>query len=241
MTVAAKGSLLDSRPPAPLLGERFDRAVAYALATHRTHTREGSAVPYAAQLFGVCALVLERAGSEAEAIAALLRDTAEDRRGRAQPARIEERFGPDVAAVVAGCSDSYEADPAARTPFYDRKIASIEAVARDGAPGDAIRLVSAAATWYDANATYEELVAGRAVFERFDGKRFGTLWYYRAFADAALEHDGRHVAFAERLIALVDEMAGKAVTARELLAAFAIDDTVERREKGSLLDSEARR
>ena len=63
-------------------GTRFAEAAQFAIDVHREDTRKGSDVPYIGHLFGVCALVLEEGGSEDQALAALLHDTAEDHGGR---------------------------------------------------------------------------------------------------------------------------------------------------------------
>ena len=60
------------------LSERFDEALAYAAAHHRTQLRKGSRVPYMSHLMSVSALVLEHGGVEDQAIAALLHDAVED-------------------------------------------------------------------------------------------------------------------------------------------------------------------
>ena len=45
---------------------------------------------------------------------------------------------------------------------------------------------------------------GDAVFARFKGKKFGTLWYYRALADLYATVSGRHDLIAAELSRLVD-------------------------------------
>src|SRR5688572_30621595 len=54
----------------PLLTDRFDRAVQYALAHHRRQLRKGTEIPYFAHLLAVTAILLEMGGTEDEAIAA---------------------------------------------------------------------------------------------------------------------------------------------------------------------------
>jgi len=55
--------------------------------------------------------VIEDGGDEDQAIAAMLHDAVEDGGGRAMLERIARRFGPRVAEIVEGCSDSVEIDP----------------------------------------------------------------------------------------------------------------------------------
>ena len=70
---------------------------------HRTQTRKGTDVPYAAHLLGVAALVLEGGGTQREAIAALLHDSLEDT--SATPKQIRKRYGSKVARIVVACTD----------------------------------------------------------------------------------------------------------------------------------------
>ena len=227
--------LANTRPT--VLGERFDRAVAYALDCHRTQVRKESGVPYAAHLLGVAAIALEFGADETEAIGALLHDAVEDCGGRPRLEDIRARFGEDVAVIVEGCTDSFEADAEAeKAPWYDRKRAYIDGLlAHDAGTGDGILLVSASDKLYNALATANDAIrTGPGVFDRFKSKKFGTLWYYRALASAYASHRGRQEQIAERLAAVVDALAGKHVTEGELLAAFAIDNAVDPRERGSL-------
>jgi GTP pyrophosphokinase len=223
--------LANDRPA--LLGTRFDRAIVYALDAHRRQVRKESGVPYAAHLLGVCAIALEFGANETEAIAALLHDAVEDQGGRRRLRDIEDVFGPEVAAIVEGCTDSFETDEdAQKAPWYDRKRTYIDGLAAHS--GDAILLVSASDKLYNALATLNDLQrAGDSVFGRFKSGTFGTLWYYSALADAYTSRPGRQNPVGLRLRATVDALAGEHITQPELLAKFAADPTVDGREKGS--------
>jgi GTP pyrophosphokinase len=222
--------------PLTKLGDRFDKAIAYALATHRLQYRKESSVPYAAHLLGVCAIALEFGASEDEAMAALLHDAVEDCGGIPRLDDIRERFGDAVADIVAACSDSFESDAGTeKEPWYDRKRAYIDDLCDSEKTSDSALLVSAADKLYNALAILNDVSRhGKSVFERFKSRKFGTLWYYRSLADAYGRRTGRHSPIGRRLSQIVDELAGKAVSAHELLAAFAIDGTVAAREKGRI-------
>jgi tetratricopeptide (TPR) repeat protein len=71
------------------LGERFELALQFAAATHRTQVRKGSGIPYVGHLLGVCSLVIDDGGSKDEAIEALLHDAAEDQGGAEVPVAEE--------------------------------------------------------------------------------------------------------------------------------------------------------
>ena len=62
----------------PLLSPKFALALQFANEIHGTQQRKGLGAPYISHLMAVSASVLEHGGNEAEAIAALLHDAAED-------------------------------------------------------------------------------------------------------------------------------------------------------------------
>jgi len=160
------------------LGPRFERALVFAARKHAGQHRKGTAVPYVAHLLSVAGLVLEAGGDEDLAIAALLHDVVEDCGGAPMLKEIRRRFGKRVAHVVDGCTDT-DLDP--KPPWLQRKkdyIAHLRTADAD------TRLVSAADKLHNVRsivATYREI--GARVWERFHGKRDGTLWYYRALLD----------------------------------------------------------
>ena len=164
-----------------MLTPRFSDAFSYALHAHGGQAKKGTTVPYIAHLMEVTALVLMHAGNEDEAIGALLHDAAEDAGGRPRLDDIRQRFGDAVAEIVDGCSDTLETP---KPPWLQRKTAYIEHLPQ---ASDSTRLVSAA----DKVANVRSIVAdfksiGEEVFERFAGRKHGTLWYYRTLADIFL-------------------------------------------------------
>jgi (p)ppGpp synthase/HD superfamily hydrolase len=161
------------------LGPRFDDALAFASRLHRGQVRKGSGTPYIAHLMSVSALVLEHGGSEDQAIAGLLHDAAEDQGGAETLEAIRARFGEAVARIVADCTDAWESP---KPPWRARKRAYIAALP-DKDP--ASLLVSLADKTHNARAIlgdYREL--GDALWDRFAGKKDGTLWYYHSLAAA---------------------------------------------------------
>jgi (p)ppGpp synthase/HD superfamily hydrolase len=163
---------------APELGPRFERALLFATRKHSGQTRKGSTVPYVAHLLGVAGLVLEAGGDEDLAIAALLHDVVEDCGGAPMLQQVRRRFGERVAHVVEDCTDT-DLDP--KPPWRQRKEDYIKHLRTADAD---VRLVSAADKLHNARsvlADYREI--GNSVGERFQGKREGTLWYYRALLD----------------------------------------------------------
>ena len=91
----------------PPLGPRLQRAFHYAARKHDGQTRKQTAVPYLSHLMAVASLVLEAGGDEDMAIAALLHDVVEDCGGMPRLREISKQFGPRVARIVEGCTDTF--------------------------------------------------------------------------------------------------------------------------------------
>lgn len=162
------------RGAAPKLGRRFEQALLFAIRKHAGQTRKGTPIPYIAHLLGVAGLVLEAGGDEDLAIAALLHDVVEDCGGAPMLREVRRHFGKRVAHVVAGCTDS---DTYPKPPWRGRKERYLKHLQTADAD---VRLVSAADKVHNARAIltdYREI--GEPIWERFQGKREGTLWYYR--------------------------------------------------------------
>lgn len=158
--------------------ERFSAALAYANDLHRNQRRKGSGVPYVSHLLGVAALVIEAGGTEDECIAALLHDAVEDQGGAATAAEIRRRFGAEVARIVEGCSE----DKSAERTWIERKRSAVVKVAKVDA---SVRLVMTADKLHNVRSVISEHAKiGELIWWRFGGGREGTLWYYRAMADA---------------------------------------------------------
>ncbi len=166
------------RSPDHLLGDRFEQALQFAAAAHRTQVRKGSGIPYVGHLLGVCSLVIEDGGDEDEAIAALLHDAAEDQGGQTMLEHIRGRFGDRVATIVEACSDTMTTP---KPPWRTRKQAYLEHL--DSQPQSVLR-VSLADKLFNARAILRDyLVVGEEIWSRFQSGRDGQLWYYRQLAD----------------------------------------------------------
>jgi (p)ppGpp synthase/HD superfamily hydrolase len=157
-----------------VFSEGFARALAYAEKLHARQRRKGTGKPYIGHLMSVTSIVIAYGGDEEMAMAALLHDAVEDQGGLPRLHEIQRKFGKRVARIVDGCTDSY-VEP--KPPWLGRKQAYIARVARE--PLDT-RLVSAADKLSNARDILQDMrVDGDAAFERFQGKKAGTLWYYR--------------------------------------------------------------
>ncbi len=155
------------------LGPRFEAALAYANLVHAGQRRKGTSIPYVAHLLGVASLVLEDGGDEDETIAALLHDAVEDGGGRPRLLDIRGRFGERVAAIVEGCSD---AETVPKPPWLARKRHHLARL-RHASPE--VARVAAADKLHNARAVLADFRRhGPSLFDRFNGGRDGTLWYY---------------------------------------------------------------
>ena len=159
-----------------VVSRRIADAVEFAVCAHGDQVRKGTSIPYVSHLFGVAALVLEGGGDEDLAIAGLLHDVLEDTSATAT--KVEEAFGPRVAAVVEGCSDTQEKP---KPPALERKQLYLEHL--EQADADTL-LVSLADKLHNARSLLLDFrTEGPSVFERFNLSREKTLWYYGELAD----------------------------------------------------------
>ncbi len=186
-------------------GKKFEEALEYAARVHRNQTRKGTRIPYVTHLLAVASIVGENGGTEDEVVAALLHDAPEDQGGEARLADIRERFGEEVAEIVAGNTDTYE-DP--KPPWRERKEAYL---ARIGRKPDPVRLVSAADKLHNARSVLADLRAvGDALWARFNGGKEGTLWYHRALVTAfAAAGSNAVVEELDRVVGEIERLADK--------------------------------
>jgi (p)ppGpp synthase/HD superfamily hydrolase len=157
------------------LTQQFKEALDYALELHRNQQRKGSDTPYIAHLLAVASLVLEDGGDEEQAIAALLHDAPEDQGGRLTLDTIRVRFGDRVADIVDGCTDTYETP---KPPWRQRKEDYLDHLQT---ASEEVCRVSLADKLHNARSILTDLLrSGDGVWERFNGGKAGTLWYYHS-------------------------------------------------------------
>lgn len=192
-----------------MLTDRFDDALIFAHALHRSQVRKGNGTPYVAHLLAVAGIALEFGANEDEAIAALLHDAVEDQGGAATLTTIRERFGNDVAEIVAECSEDEELE----IQFGWRRRKE-HAVARVSGLSTSARLVSVADKLHNARALLSDYRdQGETLWERFNGGREGSLWYYRAMTEAFREAGALSgpVNELDRVVSELERLAGAAV------------------------------
>ncbi len=162
-----------------ILSQRFEDALVYAARLHAKQIRKGTTIPYVSHLLGVAGIVLEHGGNEVETIAALLHDAVEDQGGADTREEIRRRFGDAVVSIVDGCTD---AEVIPKPPWKERKE---QYIARLSHASPSILLVSAADKLHNARAILGDYRAlGENLWDRFNGGKEGTLWYYKSLVDA---------------------------------------------------------
>jgi (p)ppGpp synthase/HD superfamily hydrolase len=163
------------------LTDRFSRAIDYARHLH-IERRKATRIPYMAHLLGVASLVMGEAGqvpfpvTEDMVVAALLHDAAEDHGGQTRIADIRSNFGPEVARMVEGLSDTFAEDPCEKEDWDNRKKAYLERLPQESPE---TQLISAADKLYNARTILDEYRAiGPKVWDRFHRSRDLQLWYF---------------------------------------------------------------
>lgn len=158
------------------------RAFDFACAAHGQQIRKGHPVPFIAHPMAVSSLVLEYGGDWETAAAAMLHDTLEDTATTAD--EIAEAFGPRVAAIVVSCTDNLPPCPPEWRARKERFLRDVRHAGPDA------HLVFAADKLHNAHdVVREQREIGDAAFRIFQGRKEGTLWYYRASLTAMEESD----------------------------------------------------
>jgi (p)ppGpp synthase/HD superfamily hydrolase len=184
-------------------GEKFERALIYASRLHKDQVRKGTSTPYITHLLAVASIVGENGGTEDEVVAALLHDAPEDQGGEATLREIRARFGDEVAEIVEDCTDTYE-DP--KPPWRERKERYLAHLA---SASDSVRLVSSADKLHNARTVLSDYrLLGEDLWTRFNGKKEGTLWYYRAIVDT-LPGKGPIVEELDRVVAELEALSDR--------------------------------
>lgn len=184
-----------------MLSDRFREALGYCFDWHRHQVRKGTPVPYVAHLMAVASIVLENGGDEDTAIAALLHDAVEDQGGLETLEIIRTRFGTRVAAIVRHCSDSHTSP---KPPWKERKEKALRHLEK--ASPEALLVVLADKIHNARSIVLDLRRSGSSVWNRFQGGREGTLWYYQAVL-GVLSVRNLYPVLLQELAALVRQMA----------------------------------
>ena len=200
------------------LTDRFSSAVDYARHLHIERRKE-TEIPFMAHLLGVASLVIGEAGqvpfpiTEDMVIAALLHDAVEDHGGMPRLEDIKSNFGPEVARMVAGLSDTFAEDSNQKESWEERKQAYINRLEKE--PKD-VQLISAADKLYNARTMLDEYRAiGAEVWKRFKRGRDLQIGYFhellRVFKSAG---SNRIVEELDRVVVQLERISAGEATAR---------------------------
>lgn len=187
---------MTTQTDAPRLTQKFDEAMVYAAKKHRNQTRKGGDIPYLGHLLSVAGYVIEANGTETQAIAALLHDTAEDQGGEATLAEIRQKFGDEIASIVDECSDTVITP---KPPWRKRKE---DYVGHLSEASESAVLVSLADKLHNAHSVLRDFRAeGAVLWQRFSvTDPADHLWYYTALLKVYRERFPGHW--------MVDELTG---------------------------------
>jgi len=168
-----------------ILTARFEDALVFTAHLHAQQYRKGSQIPYIAHLLSVSALVIEAGGDEDLAIAALLHDAVEDQGGLETLVIIRQRFGNRIADIVDSCSDSYTMPKPAWKTRKENYLDKLQTSSQE------VRLVSLADKLHNARNTLRNLrKENEMVWDKFNGGKTGTLWYYRSLIEIFEQYEG---------------------------------------------------
>jgi (p)ppGpp synthase/HD superfamily hydrolase len=171
----------------------LERALRWGAAAHDGQVRKGAKTPYFEHVAGV-ALILERFGfEESVVIAGLLHDVVEDTEVTLD--QVRERFGSDVATIVAACSEVKTDDEGRKRPWIDRKRDHLQAL--EGA-SVAVAAVILADKLHNLLSMACDLEEGRPVWSIFNAPRSDVLWYYHTALDRVGAGDPRLEALASQ-------------------------------------------
>jgi guanosine-3',5'-bis(diphosphate) 3'-pyrophosphohydrolase len=188
-------------PPSGPFSATLEQALRWAAACHRGQVRKGSDVPYVEHVVAV-AWILDRLGFPEEVVVAgLLHDAVEDTEATLE--QVRERCGPEVAAIVAHCSEVKTDAQGRKRPWIDRKRDHLDALA--GAPA-AARAVVLADKLHNLLSIQLDLRAGRPVWSTFNADRAQVLWYYRATIERCGTGDDRLESLARHCRELLTEV-----------------------------------
>ncbi|GLI37756.1 HD domain-containing protein [Geobacter hydrogenophilus] len=149
--------------------ETIHAAARVAEDLHHGQLRKGTDIPYIMHPFGAAALLLREECTPDMVVAGLLHDTIEDTDYTIE--ELAKDFGPNVAAIVEGCSEPFK-----DRPWRERKEHTISYLS--AAPRQ-IRFVSCADKLHNITAIsrdYEML--GDGLWRRFKAGREDQSWYY---------------------------------------------------------------
>lgn len=194
-----------------MFSEKPVLAFEFAMTAHRKQKRKGSNTPYIAHPMAVASLALEHGGSESVVCAALLHDTIED--CGTKPEALVAAFGQSVLDLVQAVTNppidwkSFKTDEELQTTLLAFRMKNFEKLA---AASPDVQLLSACDKLHNARGILEDLRRARdeagegkisaevaqlvlGVWNRFRGRRQGTLQYYKRLSEVYSQSESSQV------------------------------------------------
>jgi len=169
-----------------ILTDRYLNALIFMYNLHKNQTRKGSSIPYISHLESVASIVWKHNGSETEAIAALLHDAVEDQGGLETLQLIMDNFGPEIAQIVVGLSDTIDHGSGPKPEWSIRKQKYIDSLSSEPY---SVRLISAADKLDNIRDILRELEEmGPIMWSKFSGTPDQIIWYYKSLIDIYIKH-----------------------------------------------------
>jgi (p)ppGpp synthase/HD superfamily hydrolase len=185
----------------------IDRAIGFASREHEGQYRKSVGVPYIAHPMGVATILLQMGCRQEVVAAALLHDTVEDTDVTIQ--EICERFGQEVADIVAGCTEL----PQKYFNWEERKLDMIGKLRNASLE---VKLVAAADKYHNLrHISKSKKKCGSAVWKQFGRGPERQAWYYRTIYNSILENlpecGAKYPVFTQ-LAAVIEELFNETVS-----------------------------
>lgn len=201
-----------------MIDDNFIRAFKFAALAHGSQKRKGTNTPYIAHPMAVASLVLEHGGSLEVVCSALLHDVIED--CNVKPEKVSETFGMRVLELVQAVTNPpidwkmFKSDEELQHTLMAFRMVMFEKL-RD-ADAD-VQLLSACDKLHNARGILEDLHRVErynadgiaAIWNRFRGKRMGTLWYYVELSKVYRDSESAQVKHLGRELELVCDELGR--------------------------------
>lgn len=159
-----------------------------AATAHRKQKRKGTDTPYIVHPMGVASIVLEAGGGDRVVAAALLHDVLEDTNYPVEEMR--SKFGDVVVALVEAVTNpsidwkTLRTNEEVQLRLTEYRQAYFKRIANASAD---VQLLSAADKLHNARSILNDLFKDPEntdrIWDRFRGKRDGTIWYYKELAE----------------------------------------------------------
>ena len=165
--------------PTGLIEEAFN----IASHGHRDCVRKGTSIPYISHLLAVSALVIEHAGSEVQAAAALLHDVLEDT--AIDEFMLRALIDRPVVDIVVACSDTQKKPKPAWRPRKEKYLKHLREMIAEPEVNPAI-LVALADKVHNAETTADMVLhKGKTAKEIYDDPNFNAKvgkqkWWYES-------------------------------------------------------------